>query len=88
MTAPIARMGDTSSHGGTIITGALKTFVDGVPVARMGDLHVCPIYGHLVTPIINGSPTTMVEGKPVARMGDMAACGAMIVIGSQKSIVG
>lgn len=87
MTAPIARMGDMSSHGGAIITGALKSFVDGVPVARMGDLHMCPIYGHLITPLISGSPTIVVEGKPVARMGDRAACGAVIIGGSQKTIV-
>lgn len=86
MSKPLARMGDMTSHGGTIITGAVKTMVNGMPVARMGDMHACPIYGHLVTPIITGSATTMVEGKPAARVGDMTACGATILAGSMNTI--
>lgn len=82
MSRPQARLGDISSHGGMIITGAIRTMVNGRPVARMGDLHVCPIPGHGVTPIITGSMDTITEGKPNARMGDIAGCGAMIVTGS------
>ncbi len=50
MSGPQARLGDVSSHGGVIITSAVRTMVNGIPVARMGDLHVCPIPGHGVTP--------------------------------------
>ncbi len=82
MSRPQARLGDSSSHGGMIITGAIRTMVNGRPVARMGDLHVCPIPGHGVTPIITGSLDTLTEGKPNARTGDITGCGAVIVTGS------
>ncbi len=82
MAKPQARMGDVSSHGGMIISGAIRTVVNGKPVARMGDLHVCPIPGHGVTPIITGSLNTITEVMPNARLGDVAACGAVIVTGS------
>ncbi len=75
-------MGDISSHGGVIITGAISTMVNGRPAARMGDLHVCPIPGHGVTPIVPGSLDTTTEGMPDARIGDITACGAVIVTGS------
>jgi len=86
MSAPQARLGDSSSHGGRIITAATRTKVNGIPVARMGDLHVCPIPGHGVTPIVTGSATTLTEGRPNARIGDRAACGAVIIAGSPNTI--
>lgn len=77
-----ARLGDMSSHGGTVITGSVTTVVNSRPVARMCDLHVCPIPGHGVTPIVSGSLNTATDGRPNARVGDMAGCGAVIVTGS------
>ena len=77
-----ARLGDRSSHGGVIITAAMRTVVNGMPLARMGDLHACPIPGHGVTPIVTGSLDTITEGMPNARIGDVTACGAVIVTGS------
>ena len=82
MARPQARLGDVTNHGGVIITGANRTTVNGKPAARMGDLHVCPLPFHGVTPIVTGSPDTITEGKPNARIGDMAGCGAVIVTGS------
>ena len=76
---------DTVIHGGTIITGALRTMVNGLSVARMGDLHSCPAHG--VTPIITGSLTTITEGQPNARIGDVTGCGAVIVAGSLNTVV-
>ncbi len=87
MSAPQARLGDSSSHGGVIITAASRTMVNGVPVARMGDLHVCPIPGHGVTSIVTGSATTQTEGKPNARLGDQCGCGAVIVAGSPDDLL-
>jgi uncharacterized Zn-binding protein involved in type VI secretion len=82
MARPQARLGDISSHGGVIITGAMQTVVNGRPVARMGDLHSCPIPGHGVTSIVSGGLNTVTEGIPNARIGDVTACGAVIVTGS------
>lgn len=82
MARPQARLGDISSHCGVIVTGAFRTVVNGRPAARLGDLHVCPIPGHGVTPILTGSLDTATEGLPNARIGDITACGAIIVTGS------
>jgi len=82
MARPQARLGDMTSHGGTIITGSLTTMVNGRPVARMGDMHVCPIPYHGVTPIVTGSLKTTTDGRPNARIGDVTGCGAVIVGGS------
>lgn len=88
MASPLARLGDRSSHGGTIITGASRTLVNGIPAARKGDLHSCPIQGHGVTPITTGSASVMIEGKPAARVGDMTGCGATISSGSPDAEAG
>jgi len=82
MARPQARLGDATSHGGVIVTGASRTFVNRRPLARLGDLHACPILGHGVNPIVTGSPDTFTEGRPNARIGDVTACGAVIVTGS------
>lgn len=82
MARPQARLGDATNHGGVIVTGAARTFVNGRPLARLGDLHACPIPGHGVNPIVTGSPDTFTEGRPNARIGDVTACGAVIVTGS------
>jgi len=86
MSKPQARLGDTTSHGGVIITAAIKTVVNGIPVARMGDLSSCPIPFHGVTPIVTGSLTTVTEGLPNARVGDMTGCGAVIIAGSLNTM--
>lgn len=53
-----------------------------IPIARMGDKHVCPIHGP--NTIVSGGKA-MIDGKPVARMGDKTACGATIIMGSSMS---
>ncbi|MDH7601902.1 MAG: PAAR domain-containing protein [Armatimonadota bacterium] len=87
MARPQARLGDMSSHGGTIITGSVTTMVNGRPAARMGDKHACPIPYHGVTPIVTGSLKTTTDGRPNARVGDVTGCGAVIVGGSPDSLV-
>ncbi len=86
MARPQARLGDTSSHGGVIVTGALRTFVNNRPAARMGDLHVCPIPFHGMTPICTGDADTFIEGRPAARIGDITGCGAVIATGSEDTL--
>jgi uncharacterized Zn-binding protein involved in type VI secretion len=86
MANKIARMGDASDHGGVIISAASRTFINGKPAARKGDLHSCPRHG--VTPIVSGSETVIIEGKPAVRVGDVAACGAVITSGSPDTNAG
>lgn len=79
----IARLNDTSSHGGSIITSASKTLCEGQLIAREGDILNCPIHGQ--NPITGHSSKLMVEGKFVARHGDETACGATLITVSVKS---
>ncbi|MBM2578087.1 PAAR domain-containing protein [Jannaschia sp. Os4] len=53
-----------------------------LPVARLGDKHVCPAHGP--NPIVEGG-SGLVDGRPVARVGDKTACGAVITTGSSMA---
>jgi uncharacterized Zn-binding protein involved in type VI secretion len=86
MANPIARLGDTSSHGGTITTSAARTKVEGHLVARVGDTLNCPIHGP--NAITTGSPKFSVEGALVARSGSVTVCGAVIIGGAAKTFCG
>ena len=81
----IARLGDASDHGGTITSAASYTDVNGIFVARVGDLHSCPVPGHGVTQIIDGSGNYDSEGKITAVVGSTVGCGAKITGGSDDS---
>lgn len=88
-----ARVGDITSHGGTIIgPGSPSVLVGGMPAAVAGDTHVCPIppnTPHLTTSSFPaGSLTVMVGGKPALRSGDMALCGASVVVGCPTVNIG
>ncbi len=53
-----------------------------LPVARVGDKHICPICGPNV---ITTGGTALVDGRPIARVGDMTACTATITLGSSMA---
>lgn len=79
MSQPIIRLGDSTSHGGVVVSAAPATTVEGKPPARVGDMTVCPIPGHGANPIVSGDGTSLIDGSPVARQGDMTACGATLI---------
>jgi len=68
----------------------------GMPAARLGDMHVCPMVTMLVPhaggPIAGpGCPTVLIGGMPAARVGDMLVCAGppdMIVQGSVTVLIG
>lgn len=82
----IIRLGDTSDHGGQVITAAQSVLCEGKRVARKGDLFDCPVEDHGVNPIIEGSSGIMAEGKPVARQGHKTQCGASLISGATHSV--
>lgn len=86
MGSAIAVLGDTSSHGGSIITSASRTLVQGKLVARVSDILMCPDHGP--SPIISGSSRFICEGQPVARAGSVTACGAVIVGSATRTVTG
>ena len=51
----------------------------GMPAARIGDMHVCPMVNpgpvpHVGGPISGGVPTVIICGIPAATIGKMAVC--------------
>ncbi len=68
----------------------------GMPAARVGDMHVCPmvtvLVPHVGGPILPpGCPTVLIGGMPAARVTDMAVCVGppdVIVLGSFKVLFG
>ena len=80
MTYPVSRIGDTSDHGGAIITGSPSFDVNGIPVARIGDILDCPLHGKnpIVTSMVVHSQD---QGKPLAHIGSKTECGATITTG-------
>lgn len=79
MARPIIVVGDATDHGGKVIQGAPTATINGIPIARVGDVVTCPKKGHGTTVIATGDANMLVDGKPVARHGDKTACGASLL---------
>jgi uncharacterized Zn-binding protein involved in type VI secretion len=80
MSRPLIVVGDSTSHGGTVIEGSPESDTQGKQIARLGDKVTCPRRGHGDSPVItSGDPTCLVDGKPAARHGDVTSCGAELI---------
>ncbi|MCC6371538.1 MAG: PAAR domain-containing protein [Bacteroidia bacterium] len=91
--ATAARVGDTTTHGGSVIgPGVATVLISGKPAAVLGDNHACPIpvvTGHLPSsPFTAGSAKVLIGGKPALRSGDLCGCGAAVAIGDPTVIIG
>jgi uncharacterized Zn-binding protein involved in type VI secretion len=53
--------------------------VEGIAVARVGDMCSCPIKGHEKCTIAEGNLNHTVEGIPVAYEGHKTTCGAALI---------
>lgn len=78
MTRMIIVVGDTTTGGGTVITGSAFTDIDGKPVARIGDQATC-CRCKGTFPIVSGDATFIIDGQPVARERDWLACGCRLI---------
>jgi len=67
-------VGDTTTTGGTILTGEDCVKSEGMPAALIGDSVFCPKCGQNGI-IIEGCTTFNVQGKPVAYNCSLIACG-------------
>lgn len=74
----VIRLGDTTSHGGKVISASKDFKVLGKSVATNGDMTFCPqCKGSF--PIQTTSSDRYHHGKTVAYDGDKAACGAKLI---------
>jgi len=99
MGKPAARLGDLTSHGGTIVSGASNVFFNGKPAANALSTHVCPMVTPGTPPIPHvgmfavpmGALTVLINGSPAIVMGDMFLCvgpPATVVLGSPNILIG
>lgn len=73
----VIRLGDPTSHGGTVISAvATHITVGGIAVACVGDTCSCPLPGHGVCTIVEGDSGHTIDGKAVAYDGHKTSCGA------------
>lgn len=76
----VIRLGDATSHGGMVVSvSASHVTVEGIAVARLGDVCSCPIKGHDNCTIAEGDPHHVVDGVPVAYAGHKTSCGAVLI---------
>lgn len=98
MGKPAARMGDSTTHGGVITNGCPTVLIGGMPAARLGDNHVCPMVTpgtppvpHVGGPVTMGSSGVFIGGLPAARVGDSIVCVGQpdtILLGCQTVLIG
>jgi uncharacterized Zn-binding protein involved in type VI secretion len=76
----LIRLGDTTDHGGEVITASQTMRYRGRRVARVGDLVKCPLHPE-VQPnmILEGDRKITDRGTPVARQGHHATCGCSLI---------
>jgi type VI secretion system secreted protein VgrG len=77
-------LGDTTSHGGVVISGSPTTTVEGRPIARVGDMVTCPLCKPHVFPIVEGLTTFTDNYMAVALHGHKIACGATLMASAAK----
>ncbi len=86
-----ARVGDTTTHGGTITgPGVATVLIGGQPAAVAGDLHVCviPPPHPTVSAFPSGSATVLISSRPAVRTSDACICGAMAAVGAPTVLIG
>ncbi|GLR27101.1 MULTISPECIES: PAAR domain-containing protein [Limnobacter] len=74
-------LGDSTTHGGKVISGSPSTFFGParIPVARVGDMTSCPLCPPHVFPIVQGHPFFTDNHMNVALHGHKTACGASLI---------
>ena len=75
----VIRLGDPTSHGGTVTSAAANFSVMNGAVARVGDTCSCPRKGHSGCTIAEGDSNWTIEGRAVALEGHLTSCGAELI---------
>jgi uncharacterized Zn-binding protein involved in type VI secretion len=92
MSRKIIVVGDSTDHGGVVISGDTTKTISGKAIARLGDKVDCPKKypnkkPHGVNAIVEGEASYLVNGIPVALEGHHTECGCAL-IGSVNATVG
>ncbi len=74
----VIRLGDSTTHGGKVITVAHVPTDMGKPIACVGDMTICPLCKGTF-PIVEGDQDCTILGVPVAFEGHKTACGASLI---------
>lgn len=74
----VIRIGDSTTHGGRVLTATSGTTVLGKSAALSGDMTSCPQCKGTF-PINSGSSGNRHKGKQYAYDGDITACGAKLI---------
>jgi uncharacterized Zn-binding protein involved in type VI secretion len=84
----IIRLHDSTTHGGVVTEAFLDTDLNGLPMAGVGHLVLCPLCKGSF-PIVQGSATFTVHGRAVALEGMSTLCGAtLIASGANAAVAG
>jgi uncharacterized Zn-binding protein involved in type VI secretion len=81
-------LGDSTTHGGSVICASSTHIVHGKPVALVGDLVSCPIPGHGANPIVEGSADWSENGRALVINGCHSACGCQVISSAPDCGVG
>jgi uncharacterized Zn-binding protein involved in type VI secretion len=92
MSFNIITVGDSTDHGGKVISGSPTHDIGGKSIARLGDKVSCPQFypggkPHGVNKIVTAHQTVTVGGIPVAVEGCKTECGCTLQ-GKGRAAVG
>lgn len=76
---PFIVLGDRTTHGGTVITGDVTSTMYGKPMARSGDMTICPKCNGAFPILKSSSIVVDGAGNTYARHMDKTACGAHLL---------
>lgn len=80
------RVGDTTTHGGVVVTGSSTLTEDGIPIARKGDKVTCPRCEPHIFVIAEGLENCLDRGIPIAVEGHLTTCGAKLIASSAAPV--
>lgn len=81
-------LGDSTTHGGQVISASSTMIVNGKKVALMGDQISCPMIGHGINAIVEGSPEWTSDGKAVVVNGCRCTCGCKVISSAPDCAIG
>ncbi|MGR7483756.1 PAAR domain-containing protein [Klebsiella aerogenes] len=73
----VIRIGDSTTHGGTVLEGSSGVKFGDKEVSCLGDKVSCPEHGD--TYIAEGDEGSKINGKPVALNNHHCGCGCLLI---------